>query len=102
MILLLGTVDEKSPVAAAGLRKGDIIMEINGVNVTGENHYRIMGRIKASGNSTVFLVADKELKVSDRSDTAFYKYDCLFLSQTSPGEPEIVAAASCSISIKFG
>merc|ERR1712038_1462457 len=58
----IGAVDEKSPAAAAGLKKGDIIIEINGVNVTRENHGQIVSRIKASGDSTVFLVADKECR----------------------------------------
>ena len=61
-------MDENSPAAAAGLMKGDIIIEINGVNVTRENHYQVMNRIKASGNSTVFLVRDKEGKVRDSPD----------------------------------
>merc|ERR1711910_163058 len=46
----------------AGLKKGDIIIEINGANVTRENHSQIVARIKASGDSTLFLVADKECK----------------------------------------
>ena len=64
-LLLPGAVDEKSPAAAAGLKKGDIIIEINGVNVTRENHGQIVARIKASGDSTVFLVADRECRVRE-------------------------------------
>ena len=62
-ILSPGAVDEKSPAAAAGLRIGDIIIEINGANVTRENHTQVVERIKASGDTTVFLVADNECKV---------------------------------------
>ena len=58
-------MDEKSPAAAAGLKKGDIIIEINGVNVTRENHSQIVARIKASGDSTVLLVADRECRVRE-------------------------------------
>merc|ERR1712066_209558 len=58
----IGGVDEKSPAAAAGLKKGDIIIEINGVNITRENHAQIVARIKASGDCTLFLVADRECK----------------------------------------
>ena len=56
-------MDEKSPAGAAGLKKGDIIIEINGVNITRENHAQIVARIKASGDCTLFLVADQECKV---------------------------------------
>ena len=38
LIMIEGNVDENSPAAAAGLKTGDIIIEINGVNVTRENH----------------------------------------------------------------
>ena len=63
LIMIEGNVDENSPAAAAGLKTGDIIIEINGVNVTRENHGQIVARIKASGDSTVFLVAEKECRV---------------------------------------
>ena len=59
---LEGAVEEKSPAGAAGLKKGDIIIEINGVNITRENHAQIVARIKASGDCTLFLVADQECK----------------------------------------
>merc|ERR1712066_469306 len=52
-----------------GLRIGDIIIEINGANVTRENHTQVVERIKASGDTTVFLVADNECKeYHDRED----------------------------------
>ena len=78
-MLLLGAVDEKSPAAGAGLKKGDIIIEINGVNVTRENHGQLVARIKNSGNMAVFLVADKEcwvrylFLISDNNGRYYYQ-----------------------------
>ena len=53
-------MDERSPAEAAGLKEGDILIEVNGVNVTRANHAQIVYRIKASGDWTVLLVADRE------------------------------------------
>jgi len=58
----IGKVDENSPAAAAGLKAQDIIIEINGINVTRENHKQIVERIKSSGDSTRFLVVDEQCK----------------------------------------
>lgn len=52
-----------SPAEAAGLRPKDLIIEVNGINVTRENHKQVVERIKASGDSTTFLVADQQCKV---------------------------------------
>ena len=48
-------VDPGSPAEAAGLKPKDIIIEINGTNVTRESHKQIVERIKSSGESTTFL-----------------------------------------------
>ena len=64
VFLFKGKVDEKSPAAAAGLKAQDIIIEINGINVTRENHKQIVERIKSSGDSTTFLVVDEGCKVN--------------------------------------
>ena len=64
LFLFIGKVDEKSPAAAAGLKAQDIIIEINGINVTRENHKQIVERIKSSGDSTTFLVVDEGCKVN--------------------------------------
>ena len=58
-----GKVDEGSPAAAAGLRAHDIIVEINGTNVSRENHKQIVDRIKSSGDSVTLLVVDEQCKV---------------------------------------
>ena len=56
---LTGRVDKNSPAAAAGLKKGDIIVEINGVNVTEASFGQLQSMIK-DRESIVFLVADRE------------------------------------------
>ena len=43
-----------------GLRPSDKITEINGVNVSCENHKQVVQRIKAGGEETRLLVADSE------------------------------------------
>jgi len=57
---IIGKIDEDSPAAAGGLKPGDKIIEINGVNVTRENHKQVVERIKSGGEETRLLVADKE------------------------------------------
>merc|ERR1711872_503450 len=59
---LIGKVDEGSPAEAGGLKIGDRIIEIEGVNVIGESHKEVVGRIRISGggNQVRLLVADRE------------------------------------------
>jgi len=57
---LVGNVDTGSPAEAAGVKKGDKIIEVNGTNISNENHTQVVGRIKAGGSETRILVADKE------------------------------------------
>lgn len=37
----IGTVDENSPAAKAGLRSGDRIYAVNGQNIVGESHRQV-------------------------------------------------------------
>ncbi|GAB6022055.1 hypothetical protein CHUAL_006201 [Chamberlinius hualienensis] len=57
---LIGKVDEGSPAESAGLREGDRIVEVNGVNVSNENHKQVVERIKAVPSETKLLVVDLE------------------------------------------
>merc|ERR1711971_227584 len=57
---LVGNVDEGSPADAAGVKKGDKIIEVNGTNISNENHTQVVARIKAGGEETRILVADKD------------------------------------------
>lgn len=57
---LIGKIDEGSPAESAGLREGDRIIEVNGVNVSNENHKQVVERIKAIPTETKLLVVDLE------------------------------------------
>jgi len=56
----IGKVDAGSPSEAAGLKEGDRIVEVNGVNIANENHKQVVQRIKAVPNETKLLVVDSE------------------------------------------
>jgi len=56
----IGTVDPDSPADLAGLKEGDRIVEVNGVNINQENHKQVVERIKSVGEETKLLVVDKE------------------------------------------
>lgn len=56
----IGKVDDDSPAQAAGLKEGDRIVEVNGVNIGNENHSQVVNRIKAGGETVSLLVVDNE------------------------------------------
>lgn len=56
----IGKVDDDSPAQHAGLREGDRIIEVNGVNIAQENHRQVVERIKSIPNETRLLVVDDE------------------------------------------
>ncbi len=71
----IGKVDDGSPAAAAGLKEGDRIIEVNGTNIANENHQQVVQRIKALSDETTLLVLDseadeyyKEMKIVVRGD----------------------------------
>uniref|UniRef100_A0ACB8FLK5 Uncharacterized protein n=1 Tax=Sphaerodactylus townsendi TaxID=933632 RepID=A0ACB8FLK5_9SAUR len=53
-------VEPGSPAEAAGLRAGDRLVQVNGVNVEKETHHQVVQRIKAVEAETRLLVVDKE------------------------------------------
>ena len=59
-----GDVIANSPAVAAGLRVQDIIIEINGTNVTGMSHHQVVQKLRAGGASTRLIVVDANNKVS--------------------------------------
>ncbi|KAJ1531066.1 hypothetical protein ONE63_005894 [Megalurothrips usitatus] len=85
---MIGKVDEGSPAEAAGLREGDRIVEVNGVNIANENHKQVVQRIKAVDDETKLLVVDAE------ADKYFKAHDIVIKSTLpcvvhlkSPAEP---------------
>uniref|UniRef100_UPI00358FF7CB Na(+)/H(+) exchange regulatory cofactor NHE-RF2-like n=1 Tax=Myxine glutinosa TaxID=7769 RepID=UPI00358FF7CB len=60
-------VDEGLPAEQAGLRPGDRIVEVNGVNIEEKKHGEVVQMIKTGGNETTLLVVDA------KTDNAFNK-----------------------------
>jgi membrane-associated protease RseP (regulator of RpoE activity) len=56
----IGKVDPDSPAELAGLKPNDRIIEVNGTNISNENHKQVVQRIKAIPNETKLLVLDEK------------------------------------------
>ncbi|VDK51478.1 unnamed protein product [Anisakis simplex] len=56
----IGTVDISSPADRAGLRPGDRIFAVNGHSIIGENHKRVVERIKENPLQCELLVISEE------------------------------------------
>lgn len=67
----VGVIDDGSPAEAAGLKEGDRIVEVNGVNISMENHKQVVSRIKAVPDETKLLVVDRE------ADDYYRRKDCV-------------------------
>lgn len=53
-------VQEGGPAAEAGLEDGDIVIEVNGLNVLEEPYEKVVDRIQGSGKSVTLLVCGKK------------------------------------------
>ncbi|XP_027897807.1 Na(+)/H(+) exchange regulatory cofactor NHE-RF2 [Xiphophorus couchianus] len=60
-------VEPGSPAEASGMRAGDRVVAVNGVNVERETHHQVVQRIKEVENETRLLVVDQETYESLRS-----------------------------------
>lgn len=77
----IGKVDRGSPAESAGLREGDRIVQVDGVDIEGETHPKVVARIKkgsASENPSEVndpdnLVNRCSLLVVDRRADTYYK-----------------------------
>jgi len=69
----IGKVDEGSPAEKAGLKEGDKIVEVNGVNINQENHKQVVQRIKANPDQTRLLVVDQEAETYHRENGIIIK-----------------------------
>src|SRR6218665_164162 len=56
----IGKVDPGSPAEAAGLRDGDRLVEVNGVNVENSSHEEVVTKIRLNTKETKLLVIEKE------------------------------------------
>lgn len=54
----IGKVDKDSPAEHAGMKANDRIIEVNGTNISNENHKQVVQRIKGIANETKLLVVD--------------------------------------------
>lgn len=60
----IGKVDDASPAERAGLKQGDRIIEVNGVNIGNETHKQVVQRIKAIASEVQLLVVDPSVPVN--------------------------------------
>jgi len=71
-------VDERSPAAAAGLRDGDRVVEVNGRSVALETHRDVVERIRALPGEVTLLVVDVDAD-------EFYRQRDVVLTASTPG-----------------
>ncbi|XP_037042377.1 Na(+)/H(+) exchange regulatory cofactor NHE-RF1 [Bradysia coprophila] len=60
----IGKVDDGSPAERSGLKQGDRIIEVNGVNIGNETHKQVVQRIKAIASEVQLLVVDPAVPVN--------------------------------------
>merc|ERR1711934_1252847 len=96
---LVGNVDPESPADAAGVKKGDKIIEVNGTNISNENHTQVVARIKAGGEETRILVADKDCvewhREHEQNISSSLSY-VIYLSSERPASPVPSSSSSSS------
>lgn len=86
----IGKVDDDSPAEAAGLKQGDRIIEVNGVNIGNETHKQVVQRIKAIADEVRLLVVDPTVVSVSNNNQVIDSNDVT----TSNGSNETEAAAA--------
>lgn len=66
----IGKVDESSPAESSGLRQGDRIIEVNGMNIGAETHKQVVERIKSVPDHTKLLVIDPKADINSHQQLA--------------------------------
>lgn len=66
----IGKVDESSPAESSGLRQGDRIIEVNGINIGSETHKQVVERIKSVPDHTKLLVIDPKADIHNHQQLA--------------------------------
>lgn len=66
----IGKVDESSPAESSGLRQGDRIIEVNGINIGSETHKQVVERIKSVSDHTKLLVIDPKADIHNHQQLA--------------------------------
>lgn len=101
----IGSVDDDSPAEAGGLRKGDRVVEVNGMNVEGRSHAYVVDQIKSNPSQTTFLVVDPEadLKYSNRGVRILATLKTVHVMETPMKQPgaEVVLNVAVSCMAKF-
>lgn len=64
----IGKVDSDSPAEYSGMREGNRILEVNGVNIGSETHKQVVQRIKAMANEVRLLVVDNGVEVTKNNE----------------------------------
>lgn len=86
-------VEPGSPAEASGLRAGDRVVAVNGVNVEKETHHQVVQRIKAVENETRLLVVDPETSESLRSLCLTATEEMAVLGARPPSSPSPLSSS---------
>lgn len=89
----IGKVDADSPAEAAGMKEGDRIVEVNGVNVQGEDHTEVVARIKSQPSKVEMLLIDP-------AGAEYYRERGITVTGDMPNV--IVGEAQYSVEVKSG
>ena len=95
----IGKVDAGSPADSAGLKEGDRIVEVNGTNISNENHAQVVSRIKAVADETKLLVVDRETDDHYKEQSLVIRGDLpevrtIICPKTMGGEAEEIEVSS--------